>query len=102
MQLTIADINTTRTYHFEANEKDNSPNTEHLGFDTLKMAAIPKMHLNSREFDVTCQRPIGQGSSNLAHEIHFPAELSSNLNQIQLSMWIIRKSQLGEYDQSRR
>ncbi len=42
MPLTIADVNTTITYHFEANEKDNSPNTEHLGFDTLQMAAIPK------------------------------------------------------------
>ncbi len=29
MQLTIADVNTTRMYHFEANGKDNSPNTEH-------------------------------------------------------------------------
>ncbi len=27
MQLTTADVNTTRTYHFEANEKDNSPNS---------------------------------------------------------------------------
>ncbi len=52
MQFTIADFNATRTYHFKANEKDNSP-TEHLGFDTLQMAAIPKMHLNSRECDVT-------------------------------------------------
>ncbi len=45
MQLTIADVNTTRLYHFEENEKDNSPNTEHLGFDNSQMAAIPKMHL---------------------------------------------------------
>ncbi len=29
---------------------------------------------------------IGQGSSNLAHEIHFHAEFSSNLNQTHLSM----------------
>ncbi len=56
MQLTIADFN-TRTYHFEANEKDNSPNTEHLGFDTSQMAAIPKMHFDSRECDAW-QRPI--------------------------------------------
>ncbi len=45
-----------------------------------------------------------QGSSNLAHEIHFPAEFSSNLNQTHLSMLIrvfkiIRKSQVGEFDQ---
>ncbi len=58
MQLTIADVNTTRTYNFEANEKDNSPNTEHLSFDTLQMVAIPKMHFNSGECDVTCQKPI--------------------------------------------
>ncbi len=45
IQLTIADVNTTRLYHFEENEKDNSPNTEHLGFDNSQMAAIPKMHL---------------------------------------------------------
>ncbi len=53
MQLTIADFNTTRMHHFGANEKDNSPTTEHLGFDTLQMAAIPKMHFDSRECDVT-------------------------------------------------
>ncbi len=29
---------------------------------------------------------LGQESSNLAHEIHFPAEFSSNLNQTHLSM----------------
>ncbi len=58
MQLTIADVITTRTYHFEANEKDNSPNTEHLGFDTSQMASTPKMHYDSRECDVTWQRPI--------------------------------------------
>ncbi len=58
MQLTIADVNTTRTYNFEANEKDNSPNTEHLGFDTSQMASTPKMHYDSRECDVTWQRPI--------------------------------------------
>ncbi len=45
-----------------------------------------------------------QGYSNLAHEIHFPAEFSSNPNQTQLSMLIsvfriIRKSQEGEFDQ---
>ncbi len=45
MQLTIADVITNRTYHFEANEKDNSPNTEHLGFDTSQMAAIPRCTL---------------------------------------------------------
>ncbi len=48
---------------------------------------------------------IGQGSTNLAHEIHFPAEFSYNLNQTHLSMLInvfriIRKSQLGEFDKS--
>ncbi len=64
MQLTIADINTTRTYHFEANEKDNSANTEHLGFDTSQMAAIPRMHFDSRECDVTCQSPIGPADSS--------------------------------------
>ncbi len=32
--------------------------TEHLGFDTLQMAAIPNMHFDSRECDVTWQRPI--------------------------------------------
>ncbi len=47
MQLTIADVNTTRTYHFEANEKDNSPNTEHLGFDTSQMVAIPAIRCTS-------------------------------------------------------
>ncbi len=57
MQITIADFNTTRTYHFEANEKDNYPTAEHLGFDTLQMAAIPKMLFDSRECDVTWQRP---------------------------------------------
>ncbi len=31
---------------------------------------------------------VGQGSSNLAHEIHFPAEFSSNPNQTHLSMLI--------------
>ncbi len=45
-----------------------------------------------------------QGSSNLAHEIHFPAEFSSNPNQTYLSTLInvfkiIRKSQVGEFDQ---
>ncbi len=39
-----------------------------------------------------------------AHKIHFPAEYSSNLNQTHLSMLInvfriIRKSQVGEFDQ---
>ncbi len=56
MQLTIAAVNTTRTYHFEASEKYYSLNTEHLGFDTLQMAAIPKMHFDSLECDITCQR----------------------------------------------
>ncbi len=42
-----------------------------------------------------------QGYSNLAREIHFPAEFSSNPNQTHLSMLInvfriIRKSQVGE------
>ncbi len=46
-----------------------------------------------------------QGYSNLARKIHFPAEFSSNPNQTQLSMLInvfriIRKSQVGEFDQS--
>ncbi len=45
-----------------------------------------------------------QGCSNLAREIHFPAELSSNPNQTHLSMLIhvfriIRKSKVGEFDQ---
>ncbi len=31
---------------------------------------------------------VGQGSSNLAHEIHFPAEFSSNPNQTHVSMLI--------------
>ncbi len=53
MQLTIADVITKRTYHFEANEKDNSSNTEHLGFDTSQMAVIPKMHFDSHDCDVT-------------------------------------------------
>ncbi len=57
--FTIADFNTTRTYHFKANENDNSPTTEHLGFNTLQMAAIPKMHFDSLECDVTWQRQIG-------------------------------------------
>ncbi len=40
----------------------------------------------------------------MAHKIHFPAEFSSNLNQTHLSMLIsvfriIRKSQVGEFDQ---
>ncbi len=43
MQLTIAGVNTTRMYHSEANEKDNSPNSEHFGFDTLHMAAIRRV-----------------------------------------------------------
>ncbi len=47
---------------------------------------------------------LDQGYSNLAREIHFPAEFSSNANQTQLSMLInvfriIRKSQVGEFDQ---
>ncbi len=53
MQLTVADFNTARTYHFEANEKLSSINGSlgfaNLGFDTLQMAAIPKMHFDSRE-----------------------------------------------------
>ncbi len=36
-----------------------------LGFDTLQMAAIPKMHFDSRECDVIYQRPIKQSSRNL-------------------------------------
>ncbi len=47
-----------------------------------------------------------QWSSNLAREIHFPAEFSSksNPNQTHLSMLIsvfriIRRSQVGEFDQ---
>ncbi len=45
-----------------------------------------------------------QGSSNLAHEIHFPAEFSCNPNKTHLNMLInvfriIRKSQTGEFDQ---
>ncbi len=40
----------------------------------------------------------------MAHEIHFPAEFSSNPNQTHLSMLInvfriFRKSQVGEFDQ---
>ncbi len=50
MQLTIADVNTKRAYHFEADDKDNSPNTEHLGFDTSQMAAIPKAWNTLRDF----------------------------------------------------
>ncbi len=47
---------------------------------------------------------VDQGYSNLAHEIHFPADLSSNPNQTHLSMLInvfriIRKSQVGEFEQ---
>ncbi len=47
---------------------------------------------------------IEQGSSNLAHEIHFPAEFSSNPNnQTDLSMLInvfkiIRKAQVGGFN----
>jgi len=45
-----------------------------------------------------------QGTSNLSQEIYFPAEFSSNPNQAHRSMlinvfWIIRKSQIGEFDQ---
>ncbi len=45
-----------------------------------------------------------QGYSNLAREIHFPAEFNSNPNQTHLSMLInvfriIIKSQVGEFDQ---
>ncbi len=44
------------------------------------------------------------GYSNLAREIHVPAEFNSNPNQAHLSMLInvfriIRKSQEGEFDQ---
>ncbi len=47
---------------------------------------------------------IVQGYSNLSREVHFPAEFSSNPNQTHLSMLInafriIRKSQVGEFDQ---
>ncbi len=48
--------------------------------------------------------PLKQWYSNLAGEIHFPAEFSSNPNQTHLSVLInvfriIRKSQEGEFDQ---
>ncbi len=52
IQLTFADVNATRTYRFEANEKDNYPNAKHLCFDTSQMA-YPKTHFNSRECDIT-------------------------------------------------
>ncbi len=44
---------------------------------------------------------IEQGHSNLAPEIHFPAEFSSNTNQTHLInvFRIIRKTQVGEFDQ---
>ncbi len=47
---------------------------------------------------------LDQGYSNLARKIHFRAEFSSNSNQTHLSMLIsvfriIRKSQVGEFDQ---
>ncbi len=47
---------------------------------------------------------LDQGSSNLDLESHFPAEFSCNPNQTHLSMLIrvfkiIRKSQVGEFDQ---
>ncbi len=44
---------------------------------------------------------IEQWSSNLAPEIHFPAEFSSNTNQTHLInvFRIIRKTQVGEFDQ---
>ncbi len=47
---------------------------------------------------------IEQESSNLAREIHFHAEFSSNPNQTDLSMLInvfkiIRKSQVGGFNQ---
>ncbi len=47
---------------------------------------------------------LDQGSSNLAHEIYCPAEYSSNSDQTHLKMLInvfrvIRKSQVGEFDQ---
>ncbi len=43
-------------------------------------------------------------AESLAREIHFPAEFRSNTNQTHLSMLInvfriIRKSQVGEFDQ---
>ncbi len=75
MQLTIADVNTTRTYHFEANEKDHSPNTEHLGFDTSQMAAIPKIHFDFPECDVAWQRPIS---------LLIAGELLNNCNKIEV------------------
>ncbi len=54
--------------------------------------------------DLCHHEQLRQGSLNLAHEIHFPAEFSSNPNQTHLSMLIsvfkiIRKSQVGEFDQ---
>ncbi len=47
---------------------------------------------------------LGQGYSNLAREIHFPAEFSSNPNQTHLSMLInvfriLRTITVGEFDQ---
>ncbi len=53
---------------------------------------------------LTAVNDLVQGYSNLARKIHFPAEFSSNPNQTQLRMLInvfriIRKSQVGEFDQ---
>ncbi len=47
-----------------------------------------------------------QWYSSLAHEIHFPAEFSSNANHTHLSILInlfsiIRESQFSEFDQGR-
>ncbi len=53
---------------------------------------------------LTAVNDLVQGYSNLARKIHIPAEFSSNPNQAQLRMLInvfriIRKSQIGEFDQ---
>ncbi len=97
MQLTIADVNTTRTYHFEANEKDNSPNTEHLGFDTSQMAAIPKMHIDSRECDVTWQRPIGDATTSWS-SLNMELKLFSTWDHCLYYVWLflVRKSLVFE------
>ncbi len=63
-----------------------------------------KRSVITTQFRVPIDDSIVQGSSNLGREIHFPAEFSSNPNQTHLSMLInvcriIRKSQVGEFDQ---
>ncbi len=47
-----------------------------VGFDTLQMAAIPKMHFDSRECDVICQRPIKHEKKNI-----YISQSSRNLKQ---------------------